>query len=220
MAPANNNNFTGSVDFNVMINGIDPKKINGGFYYYIQPKVSSIYPKSGPSKGNALVKVFGEGFRKDFRGANLGCKIGSSYGQGEYVSAEEMNCYFKRLPLIETNSTLNFSVALNNYSFTEENVNHTFIPYGVSAVRPSSAPVSSGTRLAVRGKGFFPNEKIRCRFGVDGYYGYTEAEYISYEQIVCATPQNYQVPIGASLPFSVPFSIGFNDDEFSNNILI
>ncbi len=215
MPAAANKNFTGSVEFNVMINGIDPKKIDGGFYYYKQPIISSIYPRSGPSKGNALVKVFGEGFRKDFKGANLGCKIGSSYGKGEYVSSEEMNCYFRKLPLIETNNTLNFSIALNNYSFTEESNNLTFIPYGVSAVRPSSAPVSSGTRLTVRGKGFQPNDKIRCRFGVDGYYGYTEAEYINYEQIVCNIPENYQVPIGASLPFSVPFSIGFNDDEFS-----
>jgi hypothetical protein len=215
MLPATSRNFTGPVEFSVEINGIDKKSFNEGFYYYNQPTVTSIFPKSGPNKGNGVVKAFGSGFRKDFNSADLGCKVGDYHGRGEYVSETEMNCYFNKIPLIEQGYYLNFTLALNDYSFTPDNYNLTYIPYGVVNVRPSSAPIVPGTRLRVKGKGFYPSKNIRCRFGVNGYYFYTNAHYISYEEILCSTPENYQTPLGAQLPFSVPFSIAFNDDEFS-----
>jgi hypothetical protein len=218
MLPSSSKNFTGAVEFSVMLNGIDKKSFSDGFYYYTQPSVTSIFPKSGPNKGNGIVKAFGSGFRKDFNGANLGCKVGEYHGKGEYVTDNEMHCYFNKIPLIEEGRYMNFSLALNDYSFTQDNANLTYVPYGVINVRPSSAPIVPGTRLRIRGKGFYPTKNIRCRFGVDGYYFYTNAHYISYEEILCSTPENYQVPLGAQLPFSVPFSVAFNDDEFSKNL--
>ena len=207
-------NFTGPVDLAVMLNGIDPKSYPNGFYYYEQPTVDSIYPKRGPNKGNALVKVFGNGFRNDFPGADLGCKIGDAKGKGELVSNSQMNCYFPRLPLIESNVTMNFAVALNDYSFTEAKADLQFTPYGIIQIDPSSGPMAGNTRISVKGSGFFKAEKIRCRFGVPGYYYYTEAELIDYNTIVCNSPEDFRVPIAGQLPFSVPFSISFNDDEF------
>lgn len=216
MPPANyGSNFTGAVDFSIMLNGIDPKTFDKGFYYYSQPSVNTIYPSTGPSKGNALIKVMGEGFRSDFSGAVPACKIGAYYGTGEVVSSREMNCYFKKLPLIDANTTLNFSVALNNYSFTAENVNHTFVPYGITHMTPSSGPMQGGTRIEVKGSGFYESKGIKCRFGVPGYYYYTNAEFIDYNRLVCSSPEDFKIPIAGQLPFSVPFSIAFNDEEFS-----
>ena len=215
MVPASLSNFTGKVEFQMSLNGIDRKEFPQGFYYYIQPNVTSIFPSSGPNSGNALVKVFGSGFRIDFPGSNLGCKTGDYYGRGEFVSEKELFCFFYHLPLIGRNQTLNFSVALNNYSFTPEVSSMNFTPYGIISIEPSSGPISGGTEILVKGAGFHDSANIRCSFGVRGYYQYTFAKYIDYNHIVCSSPEKFVLPLAGQLPFSVPFSLAMNDDLYS-----
>lgn len=217
MVSTPNSNFTGLVEFQMSLNGIDRKEFQG-FYYYVQPNITSIFPSSGPSSGNALVKVFGSGFRKDFPGVNLGCKIGNYFGRGEYVSEKELFCFFNKLPLLDKNQTFNFSVAMNNYSFTNEITGLNFTPYGIISIEPSSGPISGGTDILVKGAGFYDSKNIRCSFGVRGYYQYTFAKYIDYNHIVCISPENFILPVAGQLPFSVPFSIAMNDDLYSNQI--
>ena len=61
----------------------------------------------------------------------------------------------------------------------------------------------------MKGAGFFDSKNIRCRFGVPGWYGYTEGQYIDYNRIVCTSPVDFNVPSDSSkYPFSVPFSNG------------
>ena len=229
------NNFTGYVDMGLSINGIDENNYKDGFYYYNQPNVTSIYPRSGPSKGNAVFRVYGNLFRNDFRGVNLGCKAGNYYGEGEFVSENEMICKFKRLPTskdeyfgvtneqVESSkvnkknlqkAAFNLSIALNNYSFTEGNENVTLLGYNVISILPSSGPITGGTRILVKGSGFYPSKSIRCRFGVPGYYAYTEGEYVDYNTLACMSPEDFKLPPNGQLPFSVPFSLAFNDDQF------
>lgn len=126
-----------------------------------------------------------------------------------------MNCYFPSIGLIEANTTKNFSIALNNYSFTASKQNITFVPYGIVHITPSSGPIAGGTRIDIKGAGFFETINARCRFGVPGYYYYTNAEFIDYNRIVCSSPEDFRVPVMGQLPFSVPFSIAFNDDAFN-----
>jgi len=215
MPQVSRRNFTGKVDFGITLNGIDKKVFQGGFYYYYQPEVDSIFPKTGPSKGNALIKVFGKGFRNDFPGVNLGCKIGDSYGKGEYINDKEMNCRFTKLLLNERNQTMNFSMAMNNYSFTPEKEDNTFTPYGIISVTPSSGPVTGGTNIIMKGSGFFDSSSARCRFGVEGYYAETEAKFIDSTTMVCTSPDNYIIPAAGQLPFSVPLALALIEDEFS-----
>jgi hypothetical protein len=208
-------NFTGTVDLSVNLNGIDEFKINEGFTYYTQAIVSNIYPKYGPSKGKGIVKVFGDNFKEDFKNAKPSCKIGNIKGKSKIISITELNCEFEHIPLIPNNKTLNFSFALNDYSYTEEKLELNYIPYGVSKISPSSGPIKGGSRIEVSGAGFFNLEKIRCRFGVPCYFFYTEAEVINYNLLICSSPLDYQIPEIAELPFAVPFSIAFGEDEFS-----
>lgn len=212
-------NFTGSVDFSVTLNGIDWRDYDNGFYYYIQPLVESVFPTTGPSKGNALVKVYGKGFRNNFPGSDAGCQIGHYIGKGKVLKETEIECEFNDLPLLKTNKPLNFTVALNSYSFTPESANFTFTPYGITLVSPSSGPKEGGTRIEVKGAGFYDSKNIRCRFGVPGWYGYTAGQYIDYNRIVCSSPVNFALPEGSGYPFSVPLSIAFNDDEFSKLLI-
>jgi len=208
-------NFTGAVDFGVSLNGIDWKVFSNGFYYYVQPNITDIFPQFGPSKGRAKVKAFGSGLRSDFPGSNTGCKVGDYYGRGEVLDDNQIECIIPSMPLLENNQTLNFSVALNNYSFTEERNHLNFTPYGVSSINPSSGPIEGGTRIEVRGAGFVKSNNMRCRFGVPGWYGYTEATYIDYGRIICPSPVDFELPEGGKLPYSVPFSIALNEDEYS-----
>jgi len=208
-------NFEGAVDFGISLNGIDKKIFSGGFYYYNQPIVTDIFPRTGPSKGNALIKVFGEGFRNNFAGINLGCKIGDSYGKGVFKSKNEINCLFNKLTLNDRNQTMPFSMAMNNYSFTEEVKTLNFTPYGIVSMNPSSGPIDAMTNIVVKGSGFFESMYARCRFGVEGYYSVTTAKFIDPNTIVCPTPDSYQIPSAGQLPFSVPFAIAFIEDEFS-----
>lgn len=213
-------NFTGAVDFSVTLNGIDWKDFPSGFYYYTQPIVTDMYPRYGPSKGKALVNVYGSGFRADFPGASTGCRVGNSFGQGKVISDSQIECTLNKMPILDFNQTLNFTVALNNYSFIEEQKSLNFTPYGVSLISPSSGPIEGGTRIEVRGAGFFESKNIRCRFGVPGWYGYTEGQFIDYNRVICTSPIDFKLPEGGKLPFSVPFSIALNEDEFSKCLII
>lgn len=82
-------------------------------------------------------------------------------------------------------------------------------------MNPSSGPIDGSTNIIVKGSGFFDSQFARCRFGVEGFYAETAAQYIDQNTIVCPSPSNYQVPKGGQLPFSVPFSVAFIEDEYS-----
>lgn len=211
-------NFTGTVDLGISLNGIDQYTISDGFTYYNQAYISNIYPKYGPSKGKGIVKVFGDNFKEDFKNAKPSCKIGNVKGKAKIKSITELDCEFEHIPLIPVNKTLNFSFALNDYSYTQERMDLTYVPYGISKISPSSGPIKGGSRIEVNGAGFFNHEKIRCRFGVPGYFFYTEAEVINYNLLICSSPLDYQIPNIAELPFAVPFSVAFGEDDFSKNI--
>ena len=93
------NDYIGYVDMDVYLNGVDKIEFKDGFYYYKQPTIDSIYPKTGPSTGKTIFHVFGKDFRDDFRGAKISCKVGSSIGEGEVISDKEMKCNFTELPV-------------------------------------------------------------------------------------------------------------------------
>lgn len=212
-------NFTGAVDFGVTLNGIDWQEYDNGFYYYNQIHVDSIFPITGPAKGKAKVNVYGKGFRSNFPGSNPGCKVGKSIGKGTVLSDSQMECIFEDIAINKEDTPMNVSVALNSYSFTEEKDSLNYTAYTVSLINPSSGPSEGGTRIEVKGAGFFESKDIRCRFGVPGWYAYTTGQYIDYTRVICTSPSEFKIPDGGMYPFSVPFSIAFNDDEFSKFIL-
>lgn len=57
----------------------------GEFYYYNQISFGSIVPTFGPSEGEGEIMFTGDNFREDFKGVEIGCKLGDSIGQAEIV---------------------------------------------------------------------------------------------------------------------------------------
>jgi hypothetical protein len=58
--------FEGSVLFETTANGVDFTKFPKGFYYYLQPNVTDIFPYYGPVNSNEPIRVFGGPFKVDF----------------------------------------------------------------------------------------------------------------------------------------------------------
>ena len=111
---------------------------------------------------------------------------------------------------------MNFTMAMNNYTFVEYNKNLNYTPYGVVTMNPSSGPIQGSSNIIVKGSGFSDTILARCRFGVEGYYAETNAKFIDSTTIVCPSPSDYKLPNAGQLPFSVPFSIAFLEAEYSN----
>lgn len=89
-----------------------------------------------------------------------------------------------------------------------------YTPYGIHHITPNSGPSTGGTEITVYGTGFNNGGYPRCRFGVPGDYAIVDGRVLSSDKIVCNSPDHYALPKQASLPFSVPFSIAFNKDEY------
>ena len=224
--PSMPGNYTGYVDMDVYLNGVDKIEYKEGFYYYQQPTLESIYPKTGPSTGETIFHVFGKDFRDDFRGAETVCKVGGCIGKGEVISDKEVRCNFDSLPVehleftekedgTKVKSGNPIQIALNGVTFTKKNPKLTINTYSIEEITPVSGPIETGTTIVVKGSGYTNSENIRCRFGVPGYFAYTEGTFIDYNKITCPSPKGFEIPNGGGLPFTVPFSIAFNDDEFN-----
>ena len=173
-------NFACYVDLGVILNKDDIIEFKDGFYYYIQPVIDSVYPKTGQKTGNTIFHVFGKDFN-DFRGVDLKCKVGSCFGEGKLVSPTEMKCFFENLPVEQIEFTEKedgskvksgnpIRISLNGVSFTKKDDKLAINTYSISEISPVSGPIETGTIIVVKGSGYTKSENIRCRFGVPGYF--------------------------------------------------
>jgi hypothetical protein len=206
--------FFGNVPFELTVNGDDWHQFTGGFQYYEQPIVSDIFPKHGPNVGHGKIHFYGDKFRSDFQLAEPYCKVGDSYGKARVIDTKNLECEIQELPLTGSEQSFPATVSLNNASWTQTNKNAYFTPYGIHHITPNSGPVNGGTEITVYGSGFDTKGSPRCRFGVPGDYAIVSGKVLSHDKMICQSPANFNIPKQASLPFSVPFSIAFNKDEY------
>ena len=122
-----------------------------------------------PNEGRAEVYIQGKGFRTDFKGAKLGCRIGNELGKARIIDSETIKCTIrKQLPLVDEDQSLWVTVALNSYSWADSlfaiNI------YGITGIYPNAAPWSQNTNIMVTGKGFLNDmsDMGRCKFGAEG----------------------------------------------------
>lgn len=202
----------GSVPFEATVNGDDWHKFDN-FEYYEQPTVSSIYPKSGPNVGHGKIHFYGEKF-VEFKTAEVYCKVGDSYGKAKIIDKQNLECEISELPLTGSENAYPAQISLNNASWTEVSSGAQYNPYGIHHITPNSGPIDGGTEITVYGSGFKNGGSPQCRFGVPGDYAIVSGKVLSHDKMVCNSPAGYNVPKQASLPFSVPFSISFNKEEY------
>jgi len=157
-------------------------------------------PKNGPAEGRGIIYFYGSKF-DDFKGSQIGCKVGDAVGPGEIIEKDgekSIKCSVAEMDLVNQGDFLPATVALNSYSWPKD-VALPYVPYGIVGVFPSSGPYSGFTDILIQGKGFTDElaKKAKCRFGTDSNYAITDAEVIDYTKLVCRSPQNFHLPQGA-----------------------
>ena len=58
-------------------------------------------PTYGPSEGEGEIMFTGTDFREDFKGVEIGCKLGDSIGQAEIVQADTIKCVVEEMELVD-----------------------------------------------------------------------------------------------------------------------
>lgn len=123
-----------------------------------------------------------------------------------------MECTVENMPMVQGEESLPATVSLNNVSWTIPTKDTQYTPYGIAQIFPNSGPSIGQTDITVIGSGFVNSGYSKCRFGVPGEYQIVEATVLSSTKATCRSPM-FQLPRGATYPFSVPFSIAFNKEE-------
>ena len=206
--------YFGNVPFEVSINGEDWQMFTGGFQYYEQPIVNEIYPRHGPNVGHGKIKFYGDKFRSDFQLAQVFCKIGDSYGKAKVIDQKNLEWEISDLTLSGNDNGFPAQVSLNNASWTVPNSNAYYSPYGIHHITPNSGPSVGGTEITIVGSGFEDTGEAKWRFGVPGDYIIVSGKVLSNDKMVWKSPIEYKLPTHGSFPFSVPFSIAFNKEEY------
>jgi hypothetical protein len=125
-----------------------------------------------------------------------------------------MKCVVEDMELTNEGEYLGAQVAMNNYSWTDMNENTYFMPYGVDSIYPSSGPLLGLTDVIVSGKGFVDEGNARCKFGINSNYAIVQGQVLSFDKMVCKTPNEFTLLEPESFPVDIPFSIAFGDDVY------
>ena len=117
------------VDFSIIIDGIW-HNFHDGFTYYHQIEVFDVQPRNGPAEGHGIIQISGRNFR-NFKNADVSCKIGSEIGKAIVINDELMNCTVEEITLVDEDQAHFVTASLNRYSWVDNNETLTFVPYGI-----------------------------------------------------------------------------------------
>lgn len=170
-----------------------------------------------PNEGRAEIYISGKGFRTDFKGSKLGCRIGNELGKARIIDSETIKCTIKKkIPLIEEGQSLWVSAALNSYSYADSL--YALEPYGITGIYPNAAPWTQSTNIMVTGKGFNNDmsDQGRCKFGTEGNYVIVDGQVLDNEHMLCHLPVGFiPFPDAASQSgLVIPFAIAFQEDIY------
>lgn len=164
-------------------NGMDFTSSGLQFIYLPDSTGLQLSPLLGPTTGNTLVTIYGEGIPMVPKNA-VKCRFGSVE-----VSAYDSGLGFVqcRAPAKESPVTLPVEFSLNGRDYTSYGLQYSYEwPLHISELIPPYGPAEGGTRVKVLG-GYFRNEiseNLRCRFGDQD----VPARYQSETEVGCTAP--------------------------------
>jgi len=203
-ANGNNINNTEKYSFEVTLNLADIINPNLTFHYYTQPSIYSIYPFSGPLKGNTSVSIKGSDFSKY-------CKLTVRYGTTQVDATLSPDGEVKsKSPEVSCPGEVVVQVSLNGQQYTtnqyssDETVFSYYSDPIVSYAKPSTFPMSGGSTISIYGYDFLLSRNstknkdgskrmpYKCRFKdskTGTILGETQADLVNDNQvkIVCKT---------------------------------
>ena len=185
----------GHASVRVSTNGADFVRGGLAFVYVPTPRITALWPPSGPERGGTVLSLMGVHM---MQAGGLACRFGGSTAAAasivaaSWISNNTVKCV---TPAAMPGGTT-VALSLNGADFYESEVDFTFHEsIGVSHVSPTWGAVSGGTavRLVATNVAFSPH--LTCRFGTKDVPG----TLINGSEVLCVTPSHRAGSVQVSL---------------------
>lgn len=194
------------------------------FYYYKQPVVKKIEPKSGVVEGGTQIEIYGAWF--DYKieyGLVPHCMIGDKITRGTFVSTVRIVCTSP--PNTNTAEALPVKVSLNGVNWVDSGFRFGYFePPVIKGISPKSGKMQGGTEIYISGEKFSNITEVRkalCKFEqvLEGrpnpehivYPKTIPAYYLNETTMMCASPSGFR---GGDQAF---VSLTFNAKDYTKN---
>ncbi|XP_037540466.1 plexin-A1 [Nematolebias whitei] len=120
------------------------------------PKITKLYPETGPRQGGTRVTILGENLGLQFRDIQMGVRLGKVPCvpvEEEYVSAERIVCLLNDATgyrVQEAQVEVCVRDCVNDYRALSPRP-FTFVTPYFTRIQPSQGPISGGTRVTIEG---------------------------------------------------------------------
>ncbi|XP_074537281.1 plexin-A1-like [Halichoeres trimaculatus] len=153
------------------------------------PKITKLFPETGPRQGGTRVTILGENLGLQFRDIQTGVRLGKVPCvpiEEEYVSAERIVCLLKDATsyrVQEAQVEVCVRDCVNDYRALSPRP-FTFVTPYFTRIQPSQGPISGGTRVTIEGSYLNAGSSVSVSIGpLPCYFKKRNAR-----EIVCVTP--------------------------------
>uniref|UniRef100_A0A665TBD2 Plexin-A1 n=1 Tax=Echeneis naucrates TaxID=173247 RepID=A0A665TBD2_ECHNA len=175
------------------------------------PKITKLYPETGPRQGGTMLTITGENLGLQFKDIQNGVRIGKvtcNPQEDQYISAEQIVCRLNdatgyRVQEAQVEVCVRDCIhpdykAISTKAFT-------FVSPYFTRVHPSTGPLSGGTRITIEGSHLNAGSAVSVKIGLHA----CRFERRSGKEIVCVTP-------AGQAPGTTPVMVDINSAELRN----
>ncbi|XP_034731795.1 plexin-A1 isoform X2 [Etheostoma cragini] len=153
------------------------------------PKITKLFPETGPRQGGTRVTILGENLGLHFRDIQMGVRLGKVPCvpiEEEYVSAERIVCLLNDATgyrVQEAQVEVCVRDCVNDYRALSPRP-FTFVTPYFTRIQPSQGPISGGTRVTIEGSYLNAGSYVSVSIGPQPCYFKKRNAH----EIVCVTP--------------------------------
>uniref|UniRef100_A0A3B4Z990 Plexin-A1 n=1 Tax=Stegastes partitus TaxID=144197 RepID=A0A3B4Z990_9TELE len=174
------------------------------------PKITKLFPETGPRQGGTRVTILGENLGLQFRDIQMGVRLGKVPCvplEEEYVSAERIVCLLNDATgyrVQEAQVEVCVRDCVNDYRALSPRP-FTFVTPYFTRIQPSQGPISGGTRVTIEGSYLNAGSYVSVSIGPQPCYFKKR----NAREIVCVTPAGLA-------PGSTSVLVDIDDAELRN----
>ncbi|XP_035501458.2 plexin-A1-like isoform X1 [Scophthalmus maximus] len=153
------------------------------------PKITKLFPETGPRQGGTRVTILGENLGLQFRDIQMGVRLGKVPCvpiEEEYLSAERIVCLLNDATgyrVQEAQVEVCVRDCVNDYRALSPRP-FTFVTPYFTRIQPSQGPISGGTRVTIEGSNLNAGSYVSVSIGPQPCYFKKR----NAREIVCVTP--------------------------------
>ncbi|KAM4738045.1 plexin-A1-like isoform 1-T1 [Anableps anableps] len=174
------------------------------------PKITKLFPETGPRQGGTRVTIWGENLGLQFRDIQMGVRLGKVPCvpiEEEYVSAERIVCLLNDATgyrVQEAQVEVCVRDCINDYRALSPRP-FTFVTPYFTRIQPSQGPISGGTRVTIEGSYLNAGSYVSVSIGPQPCHFKRR----NAREIVCVTPAGLE-------PSSSSVLVDIDDAELRN----